>query len=91
MSSLQKAFFREKKGSSTAPYTSNRGELSDEQRKRLIQTAVKQSERGRVARVAGLSDEELKACGNDGVSLQISEDQRFVLSFMTVRTPVFYG
>ena len=60
MSSLQKAFFREKKGSSTAPYTSNRGELSDEQRKRLIQTAVKQSERGRVARVAGLSDEELK-------------------------------
>ena len=31
------------------------------------------------------------ACGNDGVSLQISEDQRFVLSFMTVRTPVFYG
>ena len=60
MSSLQKAFFKEKKGSSTAPYTSNRGELSDEQRKRLIQTAVKQSERGRVARVAGLSDEELK-------------------------------
>lgn len=60
MSNLQKAFFREKRGSSTAPYTSNRGELSDEQRKRLIQTAVKQSERGRVARVAGLSDDELK-------------------------------
>jgi len=60
MASLQEAFFREKRGSSTAPYTSNRSELSDEQRKRLIQTAVKQSERGRVARVAGLSDEELK-------------------------------
>ncbi len=60
MSGLQKAFFREKRGSSTAPYTSNRGELSDEQRRRLINTAMKQSERGRVARVAGLSDDELR-------------------------------
>ena len=61
MSTLQEQFFREKRGSSAAPYTSNRGELSDDMRKRLIRNAVKQSERGRVARVAGLSEAELLA------------------------------
>lgn len=61
MSKLQEQFFREKRGSSAAPYTSNRGELSDDMRKRLIRNAVKQSERGRVARVAGLSEAELLA------------------------------
>ncbi len=60
MASLQKQFFREKQGSSAAPYTSNRGELSDDMRKRLIRNAMKQSERGRVARVAGLSEDELR-------------------------------
>lgn len=60
MASLQRQFFREKQGSSAAPYTSNRGELSDDMRKRLINNAMKQSERGRIARVAGLSDEELR-------------------------------
>ena len=60
MASLQKQFFREKHGSSAAPYTSNRGELSDDMRKRLIRNAMKQSERGRVARVAGLSEDELR-------------------------------
>lgn len=61
MSTLQEQFFREKRGSSAAPYTSNRGELSDDMRKRLIRNAVKQSERGRVARVAGLSEADLMA------------------------------
>lgn len=60
LASLQKQFFREKRGSNAAPYTSNRGELSDDMRKRLIRNAMKQSERGRVARMAGLSEEELK-------------------------------
>lgn len=60
MASLQRLFFREKQGSSAAPYTSNRGELSDDMRNRLIRNAMKQSERGRVARVAGLSEDELR-------------------------------
>lgn len=60
MASLQRQFFREKQGSSAAPYTSNRGELSDDMRNRLIRNAMKQSERGRVARVAGLSEDELR-------------------------------
>ena len=60
MQSLQQQFFREKKGSSAAPYTSNRGELSDAMREKLIFTAMKQSERGRIARLRGLSDDELR-------------------------------
>ncbi len=60
MSQLQQQFFREKKGSSAAPYTSNRNELSDAMRQKLIHNAMKQSERGRIARIAGLSDEELR-------------------------------
>lgn len=59
MSDLQKAFFREKKGQSTAPYSSNRAELSDNLRQTLIRNAMKQSERGTVARRNGLSDSEL--------------------------------
>lgn len=60
LSSLQQQFFREKRGSSAAPYTSNRGELSDDMRARLIANAMKQSERGRIARIAGLSDQQLR-------------------------------
>ena len=60
MSQLQQQFFKEKKGSSAAPYTSNRNELSDAMRQKLIHNAMKQSERGRIARIAGLSNEELR-------------------------------
>lgn len=59
MRMLQEQFFREKKGSKRAPYTSNRNELSDDMRTKLIRNAMKQSERGRIARIAGLSDDEL--------------------------------
>ncbi|MCH5221644.1 MAG: penicillin-binding protein [Muribaculaceae bacterium] len=60
MEALQAQFFREKRGSATAPYTSNRAELSDAMRQKLINNAIKQSERGRIARLRGLKDEELK-------------------------------
>ncbi|MDE6288868.1 MAG: penicillin-binding protein, partial [Muribaculaceae bacterium] len=59
MKSLQQQFFREKRNSPTAPYTSNQGELSSATRQTLIRNAVKQSERARVARVAGRSQEEI--------------------------------
>ena len=61
MRSLQKAFNREKRGSATAPYTSNPGELSAAMRSKLIANAVRQSERRRVAKVAGKSDAEITA------------------------------
>lgn len=71
MRSLQNQFFKEKRGSSAAPYTSNRGELSDNMRNRLIHNAMKQSERGRVARVAGLSENELQAQFNTPTEMTV--------------------
>lgn len=59
MSDLQKRFFREKKGSATAPYTSNTQELSNSARKKLIQNAKRQSERYRVAKERGLTEAEI--------------------------------
>lgn len=59
MQHLQKQFDREKRNSASRPYSSNPEELSAATRQKLIRTAVRQSERARVARVAGRSQEEL--------------------------------
>ncbi len=71
MRELQQHFFREKRNSSTAPYTSNRTELSDKMRQTLINNAMKQSERGRVARLAGLTDEELRRQFNTPFEMRV--------------------
>ena len=57
---LQPAFFQEKKGSSTGPYTTNSDELSRSGVNNLIKNAVKQTERYRVMKKAGCSEEEIK-------------------------------
>ena len=56
---LQKKFFEEKKGSPAAPYTSNTNELSTAMRNKLINNAIRQSERYRVAKVANKSQAEI--------------------------------
>lgn len=61
MADLQRRFFREKRGSASAPYTSDQSELSSKTRATLIKNAMRQSERWRVGKVAGLSDSEIEA------------------------------
>lgn len=61
MRSLQRSFDREKRGSASRPYSSNPQELSSATRQKLIRNAVRQSERHRVARLAGRSEEEINA------------------------------
>lgn len=56
MSDLQRRFDREKKG---MPYTSNTAELSSAGRTRLINSAITQSERYRIAKLAGKSQAEI--------------------------------
>lgn len=90
MKSLQKQFFREKKGSSAAPYTSNRGELSDAMRRTLIANAMKQSERGRVARLRGLSAEELEREFNVPVEMTVFSYDGPVDTVMTPRDSLLY-
>lgn len=56
---LQPAFEQEKRGQRTGPYTSNPAELSYEGVKRLIKNAVRQTERYRLMKAAGMSEEEI--------------------------------
>ncbi len=90
MASLQQQFFREKRGSSAAPYTSNRGELSDDMRARLIKNAMKQSERGRIARISGLSDEELRRQFDTPVEMTVFSYNGPVDTVMTPMDSMLY-
>lgn len=57
---LQPAFEREKRGSATGPYTSNPNELSRAGVQKLIKNAMASTERYRIMRKAGASDEEIR-------------------------------
>ena len=61
MSDLQRRFFKEKAKSSRGPYTTNRDELSDDVYNRIVKNSINQSERARVARIAGKTEQELMA------------------------------
>lgn len=58
---LQPAFFKEKAGQITGPYTTNASELPQSGVMNLIENAMKQTERWRVLKKGGFSDEEIKA------------------------------
>ena len=90
MASLQQQFFREKRGSSAAPYTSNRAELSNDMRAKLINNAIRQSERARVTRVAGRSDAELEAEFNTPVEMTVFSYAGPVDTVMTPRDSLLY-
>ncbi len=57
---LQPAFFREKQGQKPGPYTTNQDELSHKGVMNLIKNAMKQTERWRVFKNAGMSEEEIE-------------------------------
>lgn len=57
---LQPAFFREKQGQNTGPYTTNQDELSHKGVMNLIKNAMKQTERWIVFKNAGMSEEEIE-------------------------------
>lgn len=90
MESLQQQFFREKRGSSSAPYTSNRAELSDQMRATLIRNAMRQSERGRIARLRGLTDAELEAEFNIPRDMTVFSYAGSVDTTMTPRDSLLY-
>ena len=91
MSSLQQQFFREKRGASSAPYTTNRGELSDAMRANLIKNAMRQSERGRIARLRHLTDAELEAEFNTPVDMTVFSYDGPVDTTMTPRDSLLYS
>lgn len=56
---LQPAFEREKRGSKTGPYTTNTSELSSANVRKLIQNAIRQTERYRRMKEAGHTESEI--------------------------------
>ncbi len=90
MRELQKQFFREKRNSSTAPYTSNPTELTADMRAKLIKNAIRQSERHRVAKVAGKSEQEIEAEFNTPFEMTVFSYDGPVDTVMTPRDSILY-
>ena len=68
---LQPAFFKEKAGQTTGPYTTNGAELSRSGVMKLIENAMKQTERWRIMKKGGYSDEEIQASFNEPYQMDI--------------------
>ena len=90
MRSLQRSFDREKRGSSTRPYSSNPAELTASVRARLIDQAVRQSERHRIARIAGRSAEEIDVEFNTPVEMTVFSYAGSVDTVMTPMDSILY-
>lgn len=90
MRALQEKFFREKSKSPSAPYSSNPAELSASTRENLIKTAIRQSERHRIAKIAGLSDEEITAQFNTPAEMIVFSYNGPVDTVMTPRDSILY-
>ncbi len=90
MQSLQKQFFREKRGVANAPYTSNREELPSEQLKRLIHNAMKQTDRYRLMKKAGASDIEIEKAFSTPVEMRVFSYDGQIDTVMTPRDSILY-
>lgn len=90
MRSLQDKFFREKRNSSSAPYSSNPAELPAATREKLIKTAIRQSERHRIAKLAGLSEDEITAQFNKPTEMVVFSYNGPVDTVMTPRDSILY-
>ncbi len=90
MSRLQNAFFREKRASKNAPYTSNAEELGKVKVSSLIDHAIKQTDRYRVMHSAGASDEEIRKAFNTPREMNVFSYAGVVDTVMTPRDSLLY-
>lgn len=87
---LQPAFFREKRGSSSAPYSSNRTEISEIRVNHLIHNAMKQTDRYRNMKRAGHSDADIKQAFNTPREMKLFTYKGVVDTVMTPRDSLLY-
>lgn len=87
---LQPAFFREKKGVKCAPYTTNRVELPSSQLNGLINRAIKQSERFRLMKHGGHSEEEIMKAFDMPTEMKIFSYSGPVDTVMTPRDSILH-
>lgn len=91
LQSLQKQFFREKRGVKNAPYTTNRGELSEDVLEGIIRRALKQTDRYRIMKKNGASEEEITRAFNTPVEMRVFSYDGQIDTVMTPKDSVLYN
>ncbi|MDE7451791.1 MAG: penicillin-binding protein, partial [Paramuribaculum sp.] len=87
---LQKAFFREKRGTNGAPYTTDRAELSEIRRNHLIRNAMKNTDRYREMQRAGATREEIDRAFNTPREMKVFSYSGVIDTVMTPLDSVLY-
>lgn len=90
MASLQKRFFREKKGRKGAPYTSDREELPEKQLQALISRAMEQTDRYRTLRAAGWTKNEILKTFDKPIDMKVFSYDGIIDTVMTPRDSILY-
>lgn len=87
MAELQETFFRKKKGSRNAPFSSR---LTTSETEAIILTGIRNSDRYRTMKAAGASEEEILATFNVPVEMTVFSWKGDVDTVMTPRDSVIY-
>lgn len=90
MKTLQQQFFKEKKGVPCAPYTTNREEISQAQINNMIDRALKQTDRYRIMKKNGATEQEISKAFNTKVEMSVFSYDGLVDTIMTPRDSVLY-
>ncbi len=88
---LQPAFFKEKRGSKSAPYTTNRTEVSQQQIDRLIEHAMQQTDRYRVMQKNGASKAEIEKSFRTPHEIKVFSYQGNIDTIMTPLDSLMYN
>ena len=88
---LQPAFFKEKRGSKSAPYTTNRTEVSQQQIDRLIEHAMQQTDRYRVMQKNGASKAEIEKSFRTPHEMKVFSYQGNIDTIMTPLDSLMYN
>lgn len=87
---LQPQFWKEKRGSKSAPYSSNREEVSEKAIAGLIDRAIKDSDRYRMLKHRGLSPAEIEKNFNEKTDLKVFTYDGWTDTVMTPRDSILY-
>jgi len=87
---LQPQFWREKKGSPSAPYSSNRQEISADAIARLIKRAIKDSDRYRALKKQGLATADIEKDFNTPAEMKVFTYDGWTDTIMTPRDSILY-
>lgn len=88
---LQPQFFREKRDTKGAPYSTNRTEISEIRVNHLIRNAMRQTDRYRIMKKAGVSEEEIKKAFNTPREMKVFSYSGDVDTVMTPLDSMLYN